>query len=114
MGKFCQECDSPIKGRIDKKFCSDDCRSSHHNRMRRDTNNFMRSVNSILRKNRRILFELYSRGETRIDRDRLLQEGFAFGYYTNEKKDSGKLQRYCYELGYVENDSQKYSLVRAI
>lgn len=113
MSRTCKECDSPFSGRSDKKFCSDDCRSAYNNRRNSDANNFMRTVNNILRRNRRILYKLYDRGETSIDRDRLIREGFAFGYYTNEKKvPTGSVHRYCYELGYEERNREQYRLVK--
>lgn len=113
MQKTCLECHSKLMGRADKKFCSDDCRSSHHNRLNSDSNNFMRTVNNILRRNRRILQNYYHNGMTSIERDRLIREGFAFGYYTNEKREKdGKVSRFCYELGYKEVESGDLSLVK--
>ena len=113
MSKTCIECNGPVMGRADKKFCSDDCRSAWHNRNNSDTNNFMRTVNNILRRNRRILHNLYQSGETSIERERLIREGFAFGYYTNERVEKGGIsQKYCYELGIVENDPNRLNLVK--
>lgn len=113
MQKQCLECKTKLKGRADKKFCSDDCRSTHHNRLNSDSNNFMRTVNNILRRNRRILQSYYHSGMTRIERDNLIREGFAFGYYTNEKREKdGRVSRFCYELGYKEVDSHSLNLVK--
>lgn len=113
MSRMCKECNNPVSGRSDKKFCCDDCRSAYNNRLNSDSNNFMRTVNNILRRNRRILHKLYDKGETSIDRDQLIRAGFAFGYYTNEKKiTSGTVHRYCYELGYEEQKAEQYKLVK--
>ena len=30
--KTCKTCEKPIKGRSDKKYCNDYCRSIHHNK----------------------------------------------------------------------------------
>ena len=32
----CLECGEPLKGRVDKKFCSDYCRNSHNNKVNKD------------------------------------------------------------------------------
>jgi predicted nucleic acid-binding Zn ribbon protein len=113
MHKQCLECGTKLIGRADKKFCSDDCRSTYHNRLNSDSNNFMRTVNNILRRNRRILQNYHHLGMINIERDSLIREGFAFGYYTNEKREQdGKVSRFCYELGYKEVDTGNLSLVK--
>ena len=55
--KNCLECNKTLKGRVDKKFCSDLCRNSYNNKLNSDTNSYVRNINNILRKNRRILEE---------------------------------------------------------
>ena len=40
MKKQCPECEDPIIGRTDKKFCSDGCRNSYNNRVNKDQKNF--------------------------------------------------------------------------
>ena len=113
MQRECIECKTKLTGRADKKFCNDDCRSSYHNKMNSDSNNFMRVVNNILRRNRRILQNYYHSGMTSIEREKLLREGFAFGYYTNEKQEQdGKVSRFCYEIGYKEVDSRSLNLIK--
>ncbi len=110
--RSCLECGEKISGRQDKKFCSDSCRNSYNNRMNSDTNNFVRNVNNILRKNRRILAELNPRGKAKVHRDKLLEQGFKFSYYTNVyRTKAGKEYRFCYEQGYLELDNDWYALV---
>jgi predicted nucleic acid-binding Zn-ribbon protein len=74
--KNCPECGRSIFGRVDKKYCSDACRNSANNRLNADSNNFVRNVNNILRKNRRILLDLNSTGETTIKLIELFKKGF--------------------------------------
>ncbi len=81
--KKCPECGELILGRADKKFCSDMCRNSYNNRQNSDSTNFMRTVNNILRKNRRILEELNPNGKTSVHRDKLSEKGFNFSYFTS-------------------------------
>lgn len=99
-------------GRADKKYCSDQCRSSYHNRLNSDQTNFMRNINNILRKNRRILLELNPNGKARVHKNKLLEQGFNFSYLTNEyKTKAGKTYRFCYDQGYLELDNGFYTLV---
>ena len=100
--RICRECDAPFRGRIDKKFCSDLCRIAHNNRLNSNQNNYVRNVNNILRKNRRILTELNPSGKNRIRIDKLKDKGFNFDYFTSTYKTrEGALYFYCYEQGYL-------------
>ncbi len=108
----CEECDEVIRGRADKKFCSDQCRSSHNNRLNSDANNFVRNINNILRKNRRILTELNPKGKAKVHREKLLAKGFRMEYFTNiYKTKAGKAYHFCYEQGFLELDDGYYALV---
>ena len=110
--RTCLECGEKISGRVDKKFCSDSCRNSYNNRINSDANNFVRNVNNILRKNRRILEELNPNGKAKVHRDKLLSEGFKFSYFTNiYRTKAGKEYHFCYEQGYLELDNDWYALV---
>ncbi len=112
MEKKCIECGTKLIGRRDKKFCGDGCRASYNNRMNRDANKFVNRINRILRKNRRILEELNPDGKATVHRDRLLEEGFKFSYYTNEyRTKAGKVYKFCYEQGYLDIGNKKYALV---
>ncbi len=46
MKNTCVECGEEIKGRADKKFCSDQCRSAFNNRLNSDATNFIRNINT--------------------------------------------------------------------
>ncbi len=112
MKKACIECGEEFHGRIDKKFCSDQCRSSFNNKLNSDANNFVRNINNILRKNRRILSDLNPHGKAKTSRDKLLERGFKFSYFTNVyKTKTGNVYYFCYEQGYLELDNNMYALV---
>lgn len=81
--RTCPECGEVIKGRIDKKFCSDLCRNSFNNKQNSDSNNYVRNVNNILRKNRRILEGLLPGDKITLPRQKLVDKGFNFTYFTN-------------------------------
>ena len=110
--KVCLECGEKIIGRADKKFCSDQCRISYNNKLNSDETNYVRNVNNILRKNRRILMELNTTGKTRVSREKMNEKGFDFSYFTSTyTTKEGSLYKYCYEQGYLEVDKNYYLLV---
>ncbi len=108
----CPVCDDSFGGRKDKKFCSDQCRTTFFNSQNTDQSKFMRNINNILRKNRRILEEMNPSGKTTVTKTALLDEGFKFAYFTNEyKTKTGKVYRFCYEHGYLQLENNLYALV---
>ena len=112
MNKKCLECGDKFIGRADKKFCSDQCRNAYNNRLNSDSNNFVRNINNILRKNRRILAELNPSGKVKVHRDKLLERGFKFSYFTNTySTKAGKTYHYCYDQGYLALENDYYFLV---
>ena len=112
MSNSCLECNDPIKGRADKKFCSDSCRNTYNNRFNKDTTNYMRKVNRVLRKNRLILTKLNPKGKSKTTRKKLIENGFEFEYYTNTYTNkAGKIYYFCYEQGILPLDNDFYALV---
>ncbi len=113
MTKQCPECGEPIKGRIDKKFCSDLCRNAYNNKQNADTTNYVRNVNNILRKNRRILEQLIPAQTAKATKTKLLHKGFNLSYYTNAyTTKKGATYFFCYEYGYLPLENDLYFLVR--
>lgn len=103
----CPECGEKLSGRIDKKFCSDLCRNSFNNKLNSDTNNYVRNVNNILRKNRRILEDLLQGEKITVPKQKMVDKGFNFSYYTNQNTTRNHhTYTFCYEFGYfpLEND----------
>jgi hypothetical protein len=101
--KKCLDCGDIIRGRTDKKFCSDQCRNNYNNRLNRDSNNFVRNVHGLLRKNRRILSDLYSEGRLKVHKDALFALGYNFSFFTHViETTQGRKYHYCFEYGYCE------------
>jgi hypothetical protein len=112
MEKYCIDCGESLNGRADKKFCSDQCRNSHNNRLNSDNNNFMRNVNNILRRNRRILADLTPEGKITVPKEKVTEMGFNFGYYTHiyvTKKATTYF--FCYEYGYLSHGNDYMTIV---
>lgn len=104
--KKCLQCEEVFFGRVDKKFCSDHCRNQYHNSNNR-SHRVIREVNKVLKRNRKILLSCNPEGKTRLHRDKLLEKGFNFHYFTSVyTTNSGNQYYFCYEQGYLplEND----------
>ncbi|MDX2360473.1 MAG: hypothetical protein QNK23_06680 [Crocinitomicaceae bacterium] len=110
--RSCNECEQTLNGRKDQKFCSDYCRNTFNNRLNEDATKYIRRINNILRKNRRILALLNPEGKITVDGITLAEEGFNFHYYTNiYTTKTGSKYYFCYEQGYLKLDNDKYMLV---
>jgi predicted nucleic acid-binding Zn ribbon protein len=111
--KVCLECGEPIKGRTDKKFCSDACRNIYHYRSNNAPINYVRNVVNALKRNRRILSELNPEGKAKVHRSKLLEKGYDFMYHTNTyRTKAGNVYVFCFEHGYLELGENTYVLVR--
>ncbi len=114
QNRTCTACSTAIQGRSDKKFCSEYCRNSYNNQQKTNEQ-FVRSINSLLRRNRQIikLFLETIGPDAVVFRDDMLRRGFHFEYYTHARKDKeGQAIRFCYEYGYAPTAHGYYRLVR--
>jgi hypothetical protein len=102
--KLCMQCQKPLHGRTDKKFCDDYCRNAHNNALKAVPYNLVRNINNQLAKNRRLLEEVVPDNEEigKTTREKLVTKGFSFKYithtYTNKK---GNIYFFCYDFGYL-------------
>lgn len=112
MEKECPECKDTFTGRVDKKFCCDQCRNSYNNRLNKDANNFCRNINRILKNNRKILENFVKNKKHRTTKEKLLNSGYNFDYMTNVyKTKTGKVYHFCYDFGYIESDNNSLNIV---
>lgn len=113
MERRCTECGETVTGRIDKRFCSDQCRNSFNNKNNSDSSNLMRNINHALRKNRRILAELNPEGKITLHRDKLLARGYNFNYHTHiYTTRKGDPYYFVYDMGFLELANNFYMLVK--
>lgn len=113
MEKTCLECGGKIRGRADKKFCSDSCRNNYNNQFNKDTKNIMRNTHNTLRKNYRILEKLNPEEKTKTTRDKLLKLGFNFDYFTSiYTTKAGTVYYFIYDQGYLPLENDYYALVK--
>lgn len=102
MKRLCLDCNAAVIGRVDKKFCDDACRSNFYNKQGSQELSYVRTVNKILMKNRKILEGLNPGGKVKVSMKTLQQKGFNFNYYTNiYETGNGNQYRFCYEYGYL-------------
>ena len=102
----CDECGAPLYGRSDQRFCADQCRTAHHNRLFGDINSFVRGVNRILLKNRRILVKLNAEQKTvKLQEETLRRKGFDFNHFTSiYTTRKGDAYYFCYDQGYLRQE----------
>lgn len=112
MDNYCLECGTLLLGRVDKKFCNDQCRNNYHNKENREDSVLIRNVNVILKKNRNILKNLNPVGKIKLRKQALVSEGFNFKYFTNlYKTKDNRIYYFVYEHGYIDLGNDYFALV---
>jgi len=112
MKQKCLNCSDIIVGRIDKKFCCDQCRNTYNNKIKRKHEKYILDINRILRKNRSILKQFNPEGKTTIRKEYLDKLGFDFRYHTHDFLTKNDNRYYfCYEYGYLSLEDGKILLV---
>ena len=101
MERRCLRCGAPYQGRIDKKFCCDDCRTDYHNNRRREREKELREINRILSGNWRILSDSLRNGRDRLPAAELAARNFNFRIFTAvEQPFPGRRTFWCYNFSY--------------
>lgn len=80
--RLCLACGKHIHGRSDKKFCDSYCRNSFNNQHKRSDEKYIQQVNSLIRRNRRILKTLCPEGKAVIRKELLDRLGFKYGVFS--------------------------------
>lgn len=114
---ICLTCSKTVVGRSDKKFCNDYCRNVFNNSRKVPEPPVVANINRILARNRSIMNSFLNGNETRkkMDRDKLLIEGFHFNYYTHKcSNNRGKVYYYCYDTGYTNIDADQVIVIRQV
>lgn len=113
----CLECNEPIVGRSDKKFCNPYCKAAYqYKKTKENETNLYHTIDKRLKANRRILKKFNKAGKATVREEILLAEGFDPRYFTHYyKTKGGNLYLFCYEYGFMrnrENNYLKYVLVK--
>lgn len=109
--KTCPECNETIVGRTDKIYCSDSCRNNCNNQKKQQSKE-LTIISAILKKNRQILEELISQGTKKATKEKLLQQGFNFYYFTNIDTVKGITCHFCFEYGYLQLEENYFKLIK--
>jgi hypothetical protein len=110
----CLTCGKIVKGRIDKKFCDDYCRNAYNNKSKLEEHTYVRHINQLLKRNRRILEELLGKEEMiKQPKTNFINRGFQFQYHTHQYKNKkGNIYYFCYEYGFLSLESDWYLIVK--
>ncbi len=111
--KECLHCGKELIGRADKKFCDNQCRNEYNNTHNSISNNYIRLVNRIIKKNRNILEALCPQDKSiKVPKKELTKLGFSFEYFTNTYTTKAeKTYYFCYEYGYLNLGNDYFALV---
>ena len=108
MIQFCVQCEQELRGRIDKRFCSDSCRTQYHNEANRTRNQRYNHVHRGLKKNYTILKTFAKTGKSKLQLRELILLGFEATKVTGVKlANSGKITFELYDLTYRISDKNQ-------
>jgi uncharacterized Zn finger protein (UPF0148 family) len=111
----CPVCNTPLIGRTDRKYCSDQCRYISNNKKRQEHEQPILEVNSRLRKNRSILRSLCPEGRAVVSKEILDAMGYAYNLFSCIHVDPQKKIYYiCYEYAFtpvIEQEVKKVLIV---
>lgn len=109
--EHCLDCESKLRGRTDKKFCDNNCRSHYNNSLYKERNDALKKINSILRKNNAILRKFDNHGITELTTNMLNAAGFNFNFFTHQlSSPSGQIYNCCYSYGCLQIEEAKFLL----
>ena len=107
----CLECGHSIQyGRSDKKFCSDSCKNSWHNRQRKEFLKVHSKVLHVLDKNYSILEHCLLKGKTSLDLGDAVQWGFNPEYITGLRSYRMRMEFRCFDIKYLRSDNKIYNI----
>lgn len=101
QSKKCGECGTELFGRLDKKFCSDQCRAAYNNRHKKPHEDYMQKYNAQLRKNRTILRSLCPTGKAMVRKEVLDEMGFDFTSLSTIYPTEKGMYFFSYEYGFM-------------
>lgn len=109
----CENCSKELFGRIDKRFCNDNCRNEFNRKKKQQeiqkANESMPEILKIIKKNYEILLSYGAIDENTefvVSKDNLLQKGFNFRFFTSY--DSINEYHFCFERGWCDLEGTIY------
>jgi hypothetical protein len=114
--KYCLYCEKLLKGRSDKRYCNDDCRTAYFNEQKKEEHDEIKTIDLTLKKNRRILKSFLGESKTKsVAEKQLLMKGFNPKYFTHLFKNmAGDEYHFCYDYGYRQKPGNKFMIVKQL
>lgn len=112
--KDCISCGSAFEGRLNKKFCSSNCKNSYHNENYRNQNGVLYKLDKILHKNRAVLMDMYTvYRSSPISLDILKARGFHPNYHTHIfNSPVGEKYTMIYDVGFKLHFDNQIQIVQ--
>lgn len=112
--RMCLACGKSVVGRSDKRYCDDGCRNAYNNKLNSVPNNFVRKIDAVLKRNRRVLSEVLGEESVqKVSRENLLAKGLDFEFFTYQLSNAkGQVYFFVYEYGYLRLGDELFLVVR--
>ena len=116
MSLSCPQCQTVIKGRSDKKFCSTKCKNLFYNAQKKETLEIAQEIDGYLHRNRIILKQIMGESKKEmLDRLILVRAGFHFDYMTHFYiNKENKMYHFVYDYGWMAFSDQKVLIIKKI
>ncbi|MBF0595870.1 hypothetical protein [Faecalibacter rhinopitheci] len=108
--KTCIQCGQTLFGRKDKKFCNDFCRNTYNNQLNKENVEVIRITNNRLKKNHKILKNLYDTEKSTVTYTELELLGFDLNLITSYEFNEGVISRKVYDYLLEQKDDKLLSL----
>ncbi|MBP6455132.1 MAG: hypothetical protein KA275_00275 [Chitinophagaceae bacterium] len=111
--KKCLNCNKNLIGRSDKKFCNDYCRNEFNNKNKIAEPLIIKTINKKLKDNRLLLEKILDTENTKsYPKEKLLQAGFDFNYFTHQLQTTKGLYIFNYDYGFLNSDNDWVLIVK--
>jgi len=113
--KKCKICKIEFNGRTDKIFCSVNCKSFYHRKLRKVTHTVSKDIDEVLHRNRSILLEVLGKHKIQIKINRivLVKKNFNFKYLTHfHINKNGKMYHQLYDIAWMEFSDDEILIVK--
>lgn len=109
----CRYCGDTMVGRSDKSFCNAECRNAFNNAKRVSSQKVFRAVEKTLRKNHKLLEELWNTGLSEFPLIYLTSKGFNLKYFTSiQNLQNGSIYYFCYDIGFSRIDEFNIRVIK--
>ncbi|MDX2278077.1 MAG: hypothetical protein NW218_00755 [Saprospiraceae bacterium] len=115
QNRNCLQCQKPVKGRSDKKFCTPACKSAFHNNISNIKLELFKETERVLRKNYTILDQYFNLGDKKvtIEADELDKGGFKWEYLTRVfHNNKGVQYAILYDIAWTKSENGRIDLLK--